>query len=169
METYRVKMNNTLSYPEYQDSSRPKKVSFHHIQSNSLAEAIQTAESKYAGKCEMASLKRLTSKSLAVKDMLDYENYEVLADECFTNDTAIFQKIKTTITVTLRGGEFTEKGTRFWFDLSIFDFTKGLNHSAASSPLSLSDLEALSYEIYQVIVEEQIPGIFKGKMDRIRN
>lgn len=169
METYRVKMNNTLSYPDYQDPNMPKKISFYHIQSNSLAEAIQTAESKYAGKCEMASLKKLTSKSLAIKDMLDYENYEVLADECFTNDTTIFRKVSATITVTLRGGEFTEKGTSFWFDLSLFDFIKGLSYSNGSNPLTLSDLESLSSEIYQVVIEGQVPGIFKGKMNRVKN
>lgn len=168
METYRVKMNNTLSYPEHHNPAAPRKISFYHIHSNSIAEAIKHAEEQFAGRCEMASLKKLADKAFCVDDMQDYENYEIMADAAFSNDTAIFRKTGSVITVTLRGRDFSEKGISFWFDLSVLSYTKeaGIPHQISS--LSLADLEAASAEIYNIVMEKEIPGIFNGMMNRLK-
>lgn len=168
MATYRVKMNNTVSSGENFDPAAPKGISFHHILGDSLAGAIQAAEQQFAGKCESAAFKKLTPKTFLVDDMEYYENYEILADAEFTNDTLIFRKTDNIITVTLRGGEFSEKGQSYWFDLSIIEYIKYLDAFGNGNALTLGDLEAASAEIYTIVMEKEIPGIFSGKMNRVK-
>lgn len=166
MQTYRVKMNNIPSIGDSYDPDVHKGLRFYHICSDSIAGAVLSAEQQFAGVCESVTVKQLTSPSFQVRDMQEYENYELMSAPGSSNDTIIFRKNCQKINVTLRGGHFSERGTSFWFNLSILDFLKNITHFPNADELTLERLEMLSFEIYSIVKEKHIPAMFNGKMNK---
>ena len=167
MQTYRVKMNNIPSIGDCYDPDAHKGLRFYHTCSDSIAEAVLSAEQQFAGVCESVTVKQLTAPGFKVTDMQEYENYEIMSAPNSPNDTIIFRKNSHKINVTLRGGKFTERGSTFWFDVSILDIVRGILQFEKAPSLTLGGLEVISLEIYSIVKEKQIPAIFKGKMDQL--
>lgn len=167
MQTYRVKMNNVKSVGRRYDPDATKGIRFFHICSDSIADALKLAEQQFPGECESVTAKKLADPALKISEMQEYENYELLSSPGSSNDTIIFRRNCQKINVTLRGGDFSERGTSFWFDMSIFDFLKDLTQYANADSLTLERLEMLSFEIYSIVKEDHIPAMFSGKMERI--
>ncbi|WP_281864948.1 hypothetical protein [Planomicrobium okeanokoites] len=169
MQTYRVKMNNVKSAGRPYDPDATKGIRFFHICSDSIAGALKLAEQQFPGECESVTAKKLADPSLKISEMQEYENYELLSSPGSPNDTIIFRRNCQKINVTLRGRDFSERGTSFWFDMSIFDFLTGITHYANADALTLERLEMLSFEIYSIVIEKHIPAMFNGKMELIEN
>lgn len=160
MRTYRVKMNNIQqNHPE-----EPEGVYYRHITSENLSKAAAVAEYLFPGACEAVTQKILSSPTFNVKDMEVKKTYELLATPKFTHDTITFRKIDRIIQITIRGKKFTEKGSTYWFDLSILDYMKRENQYTASPSITFSELEFISVEVYSIITQKQIPTIFHGLM-----
>lgn len=166
MQTYRVKMNNCKSVGRRYDSLAPKGIRFFHICSDSIAGALKLAEQQFPGECESVTVKKMADPALRVSEMQEFENYELMSATGSPNDTIIFRRNCHKINVTIRGGNFSECGTSFWFDLSIFDFLKDIIHFANADELTLERLEMWSFEIYSIVKEKHIPAMFSGKMDK---
>lgn len=163
MQTYRVKMNNVKSVGRHYDPDATKGIRFFHICSDSIAGALKLAEQQFPGECESVTAKKLADSALKISEMQEYENYELLSSPGSPNDTIIFRRNCQKINVTLRGGDFSERGISYWFDTSILEYIKEMNEVVS---LNLCELEKFSYEIYKIVKEKQIPALFKDKMSR---
>lgn len=166
MQTYRVKMNNSKAAGRRYDSQEPKGIRFFHICSDSIAGALKLAEQKFPGECESVTVKKLADPALKISEMQEYENYELMSAPGSPNDTIIFRRNCQKITVTLRGGNFTERGSLFWFELSTLEILKNVKNFEEPSLLTLEELEYISKEMYDIVKEENIPAMFVGKMQR---
>lgn len=131
-----------------------------------MMDAISLAERRFAGNCEAVIKRELTDNSFSVDDMVPQENYELIATEGSPSDTIIYRKDGNILHVLLRGKDFKERGSAFWDDLSVVDLIREAGQQEESSLLTLKDLENLSFEIYKIVSESQIPAIFVGKMGR---
>lgn len=169
MQTYRVKMNNVKSVGRRYDPDATKGIRFFHICSESIADALKVAEQQFPGECESVTAKKLAEPSLKISEMQEYENYELLSSPGSLNDTIIFRRNCQKINVTLRGGDFSERGSTFWFDVSILEFLKNTSQYASHTTVTLESLEILCLEIYSIVREKHIPAMFKGKMDRLES
>lgn len=169
MQTYRVKMNNIPSIGDCYDPDAYKGLRFYHICSDSVARAVQMAEQQFAGECESVTAKKLANPALKISEMQEYENYEIMSAPGSANDTIIFRKNCHKINVTLRGGDFSERGFSFWFDSSILNIVKDMSCYEKSPTLTLRGLETLSFEVYSIVKEKQIPAMFSRKMDKAKN
>lgn len=167
MQTYRVKMNNVKSVGHRYDPDATKGIRFFHICSDSIAGALKLAEQQFPGECESVTAKKLADPALKISEMQEYANYELLSSPGSPSDTIIFRRNCQKMNVTLRGGEFSERGISFWFDLSIFDFLKDITHFDNADTLTLERLEILSIEIYSIVKEKHIPAMFSGKMQKV--
>ena len=166
MPIYRVTMNNTKSSGDKYNPNFKYGISHYHINSESMMDAISLAETRFAGNCEAVIMRELTDNSFRVDDMVSQENYELIATEGSPSDTIIYRKDGNILHVLLRGKDFKERGSAFWYDLSVVDLIREAGQQEESPVLTLNDLEKLSIEIYRIVKEPKVPAIFAGKMGR---
>ncbi|XKF86489.1 hypothetical protein LG289_17515 (plasmid) [Planococcus rifietoensis] len=131
-----------------------------------MMNAISQAENRFAGNCEAVVKRELTDNSFRVDEMVSQEHYELIATEGSPSDTIIYRKDGNILHVLLRGKDFKERGSAFWYDLSVVDLIREAGQQEESPVLTLNDLEKFSIEIYKIVKEPQIPAIFAGKMGR---
>lgn len=165
MQTYRVKMNNVKSVGRRFDPDATIGIRFFHICSDSIAGALKLAEQQFVGEWESVTAKKLTDPALKISEMQEYENYEIISAPGSANDTIIFRKNCHKINVILRGGDFSERGTLFWLDLTLMNMIKDMSRYEEVPFLTLWGLEKLSKEVFDIVKEERVPAIFKEKMD----
>lgn len=164
MQTYRVKMNNCKSAGRRYVSQAPKGIRFFHVCSNSIAEALKLAEQKFPGECESVTVKKLADPALKISEMQEFENYELMSAPGSPNDTIIFRRNSQKISVILRGGNFSESGFSYRFNLSLLNMIKNANTGGIPQRDTLRNLEKLSLQIYEIIQEKKVPAIFKEVM-----
>lgn len=166
MPTFRVTMNNTKSNGDKYDSNSKYGISHYHIKSENMMDAIALAENRFAGSCEAINRRELTDNTFLIEDMIPQENYELMTAEGSSSDTIIYRKDGNILQVLLRGKDFKERGSAFWYDVSVVDLIRGAGQQEEPPALTLNDLEKLSFEIYKIVSEPQIPAIFVEKMGR---
>lgn len=164
MKTYRVEMNNSKNAGNRYDPAATKGTRFFHVSSNSMKAAIESAEQQFPGECVSVIVKKMSSPLLKISNMQGLAAYELMSSPGSPNDTIIFRKNCQKMNVTLRGKDFTESGSTFWFDLSILNLGNENDSLTMPPMLTFSDLERISLEIYSIVQEKHIPAIFKGKM-----
>lgn len=169
MPIYRVTMNNTKSSEDKYDPNFKYGISHYHINSETMMDAISLAENRFAGTCEAIIKKKLTDSSFRINDMVSQENYELIATDGSPSDTIIYRKDGNILHVLLRGKDFKERGSAFWFDLSVVDLIREAGEPGQASALTLEDIENLSFEIYKIVNEGQVPAIFQGKMNKLKS
>jgi hypothetical protein len=99
--------------------------------------------------CVYVQEKELVSPTLLVVELEENTRYELLADSEYTNDTVIFELAGQRIITIIRGNEFSEEGSTFFFDLDVIPeivdiVNGGMKH------LTLADLEMIQFEIYML-------------------
>ncbi|WP_211656254.1 hypothetical protein [Planococcus alpniumensis] len=166
MPIFRVTMNNTKSNGDKYDPNSKYGISHYHISSKTMMDAIAQAEKGFAGNCEAIITKELTDGAFLIEDMIPLENYELMTAEDSPSDTIIYRKDGNILHVLLRGKDFKERGSAFWYNLSVVDLIRGAGQQEEPPALKLIDLEKLSFEIYRIVKEPRIPAIFEGKMGR---
>lgn len=125
----------------------------------------ERSEHFFGGTYISSEEKTLTDKDMLVSMMQEGVSYEVLADSDNTNDTIIFRKEGDKIYTTVRGGEFPEDGTTFYFVLGEYlkdiEFLEELD---LSNP-TIEDLIWIEFEVYsQIAMLQSIPDEFIDKI-----
>ncbi|MDX1807511.1 MAG: hypothetical protein R3267_10845 [Paenisporosarcina sp.] len=99
---------------------------------------------------------------LLVADMKTDIQYEIVADQEYSNATTLLSKKGKIVYVTYRGNEFEDNPFSFMFDISISKRIEGCEGLTIKT-MDLSELEAFSVEVYQqVVCSSVIPSNFKS-------
>ncbi|EIM06312.1 hypothetical protein A1A1_12137 [Planococcus antarcticus DSM 14505] len=126
MQTYRVKMNNSKTTGWCYDLLAPKDIRFFHICSDSVTRALKLTEQQVPGEYKSVTVKKLAEPTLKISEIQKYENYESMSAPCSPNDIIIFRRNCQKINITLCAGNFSERESIFWFELSTLEILKNL-------------------------------------------